>query len=323
MGGVIAALLDRAGHEVEVTARGAGLAAIREHGIHLTGAWGDHTALVAAGERLGQTPELAIVATKAMDAAAAARTNADTLRGVPVVVLQNGLGGLEAVAAELPHSPMIGALSLIAACLTAPGEVTVTAPAGTWLGSTSEAGAVSVASAAAILGDALPVTVLASPAEFVGARWTKLVINQVNALPAITGLSVQEVIGDRRLRRIMVRSMREAVRVALARGIRFVTVNNVTHRSLWVLAHAPLWVGQLVPLRLRAYLGSVPNPGSTLQSIRRGQPSEIDYLNGAVVAAAEGTGVRTPVNAALTVLVHEVERSGTFRSPAQVVAALL
>lgn len=320
MGGTIAALLERAGHEVEVTARGAGLAAIAEHGIRLTGAWGAHTARVTAGEKLSGAPELAVIATKAMDAAAAAIANADALRGVPVVVVQNGLGGLEDVVATLPHSPVIGALSLFAASLTAPGEVTVTVGAGTWLGMARDGDDDAPArAAAAVLADAMPVSVVAG---FAGARWTKLVINQVNALPAITGLSVQDVIGHRGLRRLMVRGMKEAVRVGLARGIRFEEVNGVTHRALWVLAHAPLWVGQVVPLRLRAYLGDVPNPGSTLQSIRRGQPSEIDYLNGAVVAAAGGTGIATPVNAALTALVHEAERTGTFMTPGDVLGRL-
>ncbi|HOW00540.1 MAG TPA: 2-dehydropantoate 2-reductase N-terminal domain-containing protein, partial [Rhodoglobus sp.] len=48
VGGAIAALLARAGHEVEVTARGAHLDAIRERGIHLTGGWGEYTASVLA-----------------------------------------------------------------------------------------------------------------------------------------------------------------------------------------------------------------------------------------------------------------------------------
>jgi 2-dehydropantoate 2-reductase len=67
-------------------------------------------------------------------------------------------------------------------------------------------------------------------------------------------------------------------------------------------------------------MGATPNPGSTLQSIRRGQATEIDYLNGAVVRAAEGLGRTAPVNAALVALVHEVEASGSFLSPDEVTA---
>jgi len=64
----------------------------------------------------------------------------------------------------------------------------------------------------------------------------------------------------------------------------------------------------------------VPNPGSTLQSIKRGQLTEIDYLNGAVVAAAHAGGIEAPVNEQIVDLVHEVECAGTFHSPAEVAA---
>ncbi|HEX6953357.1 MAG TPA: 2-dehydropantoate 2-reductase N-terminal domain-containing protein, partial [Agromyces sp.] len=52
LGGTFAALLSRAGHDVEVTARGASLAAIREGGIGLTGGYGEAHERVAAGEVL-------------------------------------------------------------------------------------------------------------------------------------------------------------------------------------------------------------------------------------------------------------------------------
>ena len=310
IGGTIAALLHRAGHRVEVTARGAHLDAIRRGGIRLSGAWGEHTAAVDAGIRLSRSPELAVLATKAMDAPAAATGNASALDGVPLVVAQNGLGGLEAVAAVAPRSPLIGALSLIAASLVDPGTIVVTTAAATWLGMADPAAPQGPARfAAGVLGDAIPCEVVAG---FEGARWTKLIINQVNALPAITGMSVQEVIENAELRAIMTRSMQEAARVGLARGVHFEEVNQVTHDALVALAGSPLPAAEFLALQLRGYLGDVPNPGSTLQSIRRGQASEIDYLNGAIVTAATALGMDAPVNARLVELVHDVERSGRF-----------
>lgn len=321
MGGTIAALLHRAGHEVEITARGAQLVAIRDHGIRLGGAWGNHTAAVKAEARLTRRPGLAILATKAMDAPEAAAENAKLLDGVPLVVVQNGLGGLESVADAVPAATLIGALSLIAASLVAPGEIVVTTAAATWLGmpGTDASGFRHSAAPARFAAEALSTAIPCSVVDnFAGARWTKLIINQVNALPAITGLSVQDVVGHDGLRRLMTRSMREAARVGLARGIHFEEINGVTHGGLRILAHAPLRFAEYLPVQLRAYLGDVPNPGSTLQSIRRGQASEIDYLNGAVVWAGTGTGVSTRVNAGLVELVHEVERSWTFFTPDEV-----
>ena len=66
--------------------------------------------------------------------------------------------------------------------------------------------------------------------------------------------------------------------------------------------------------------GTTPSPGSTLQRIRRGQATEIDYLNGAVVRAAQAIGRQAPVNAGLVALVHEVEARGEFFTPAEVLA---
>jgi len=303
VGGALAALLHRAGHDVEVTARGAHLDAIRAGGIRLTGGWGDHVANVAASERLSTAPQLAIVATKAHDAAAAIDDNLQALRGATILVMQNGLDGVATVQHALPGAAVVGGLALFASSYLSPGEVRITSAAVTYLGAPegSEAAARTVAQ---LLGDAVPVRVLDN---FRGAQWTKLVVNQVNALPAITDLSVQEVIAHAGLRRIMTASIRETVRVALASGVRFEALQGLSHGMLRLVAAAPLWLGQLLPLRMKRMFGSTPNPASTLQSIRRGQSTEIDYLNGAVVRAAATLGREAPVNALLVELVHEVE----------------
>ena len=155
--------------------------------------------------------------------------------------------------------------------------------------------------------------------NFTGAQWTKLIVNQINALPAITGLSAQEVIGDRRLRPILTASLQEATRVGYARGVRFGSLQGLgrPHPARRRHEHRA-GRRRRVPLLMKRRMGATPNPGSTLQSIRRGQLTEIDYLNGAVVDEARAAGIEAPVNAAITALVHEVERAGAFLTPAEV-----
>jgi 2-dehydropantoate 2-reductase len=313
VGGTLAALLARAGHEVEVTARGENLDAIREHGIRLTGGYGEYTAQVATGV---SAPELAVLATKAQDAAGALRDDAAALEGVPLVVVQNGLGGLRVAHEVLPGSPLIGGLALMAASYVSPGVVTVTGGNPLILGAGPGCTPATLASVADVLGGAIDVEV--TP-DIEGAQWTKLLINHVNALPAITGLSVQEVVADRRLLRVMTASMRETVRIARRIGVRFGAVQGVSGGILNLIGIAPLWLGAAFPRLLRRRMGDVPNPGSTLQSVRRGRLTEIDFLNGAVVTTADEHGLRAPVNAALVELVHEVERTGEFLAPEQVV----
>lgn len=319
IGGTIAALLDRVGHLVEVTARGEQLAAIRADGLRLDGGWGVHTARVAAAERLQTRPELVFVCTKAQDAEAAIRDNAALLDGITVVVVQNGLAGLRVATKLLPGADCVGALALYAASFLSPGRITVTTTANTYLGAGDGEPPASAVEAARILDAAMPSFAVEN---FTGCQWTKLMVNQVNAMPAITGLSAQETLGSRELRPIITASLQEAVRVGIARGVRFGSIQGLDDRILRFVASSPRWLAQVVPLLMRRRMGATPNPGSTLQSIRRGQLSEIDYLNGAVVAEARANGQEAPVNAALTGLVHEVEAAKAFIAPADVARRL-
>ncbi len=305
VGGALAARLAGSGHAVAVTARGAHLAAIEQGGIHLRGAWGSIDAAVTASAVLESTPEIAIIATKAQDAAAAIRDNARHLQGIPVLVVQNGLEGIATGRRELPISVVSGGLAMFAANYLRPGEITVTADGPTFVGGDG----------AAWIASALPELEFQVVRDFAGAQWSKLVVNQVNALPAITGMSVQEVVATPRLLRLLTLSMRETVGIGLASKVRFASVSGLSHGLLRAFAVAPLWIGQLLPRLMARRMGSVPNLGSTLQSIKRGQLSEIDYLNGAVVDAAHAIGLEAPVNARLVSLVHEVERTGEFVQP--------
>ncbi len=320
VGGAIAAVLHRGGHDVEVTARGSHLEAIRSAGLRLTGAWGEHTAAVIANPALTRAPELAIVATKAMDAETALRDNSQWLAGIPVVVVQNGITALDTAHAVLPKNDLIGALALFAASFLEPGHVAITTAGTTYLGGAAHGrndSTIPVEYVTATLSEVMPINVTHN---FSGAQWTKLIVNQINALPAITGLSAQETITDRTLRRVLTRSMQEAVRVAVRSGIRFEKMQGLSHRALRAFSRLPFVLAQALPLFMKSRMGSIPNPGSTLQSIRRGQKTEIDYLNGAIVSTAKRHGSEAPVNAALVELVHEVESTGEFFTVDQVVA---
>ena len=54
---------------------------------------------------------------------------------------------------------------------------------------------------------------------------------------------------------------------------------------------------------------------SMLQSLERGRRSEVGFMNGYVVEKGQETGVPTPVNAALTAMVREIEAGERRISP--------
>jgi 2-dehydropantoate 2-reductase len=192
-----------------------------------------------------------------------------------------------------------------------PGRVTVTAPGATIIDRSRQA--------AELLGAVMPVEVTD---DFRGAQWSKLVVNMVNGVPAATGLSVQQTVADPLLRPVVSRLIREAARVGLARGVRFASLQGLTPALVRFAASAPLWAVQALPRAMARRMGTVPNLGSTLQSIRRGQRTEIDYLNGAVVIEARAAGVPAPANAAVTDAVHRVEETGRFLTPAELAASV-
>lgn len=315
VGGTIAALMAAGGHSVSLVARGPQLEALRLRGLTLTGAFGSAAASITPVPGLLETPELAFVCTKAQDARTAIDAQAEHLSGIPVVIVQNGIEGLAAASGMLPDSEVLGGLAVFAASYLEPGMVTATASGPTFLGSGSGPASATALRVAGMINEVMPCTAVAN---FTGAQWTKLIVNQVNSLPAITGLSAQECIRDLGLGLILTAGMREAVRTGLASGIRFGSIMGLNHMTLRLFAASPLALGRILPLGMAKQMGPVPNPGSTLQSIRRNQRTEIDFLNGAVVNAATALGRRAPINATLTALVHQVETEGRFLSPAAV-----
>jgi 2-dehydropantoate 2-reductase len=324
LGSTFAALLDRAGHDVILVARGAQLEAVQTGGVRLTGGFGTwQTSRLTAVPRLDQEAtgavDLVVFAVKAQDTTAALSEHGSTIGTAPVLVIQNGLDGVDAVSAALPDSSCIGALSIVAASYLHPGSVTVTTPATTYIGRGVGQPDEEVRRLEVELGEALRLSAIGN---FVGAQWTKLLVNQLNALPAITGRSVQDVIADRPLRWIMTGSMRETVRTGAAAGIRFGSLQGLGNLRLRLFAMLPTVLGQSLPLLFAKRMGSVPNPGSTLQSISRGQRTEIDFLNGAVVRQARAVGRAAPVNEVLTALVHRVEEEGSFLPTSEVVRAV-
>ena len=85
-------------------------------------------------------------------------------------------------------------------------------------------------------------------------------------------------------------------------------MQRVPGRVLELIGVLPLWAAAAFPRLLARRMGSVPNPGSTLQSVRRGQLTEIDFLNGHVVRKGAELGISTPTNQALQVMVKLAER---------------
>ena len=321
VGGALAAALDRAGVQVTAVVRptSSSAAAIRSHGLRLDGARGTHTAHPTVAEQLPTNCDLVVVAVRSFQLESALTPHAERLTPggdlahVPVVVAQNGLLGPDTAARLIGRNHgVLGALALYAATGHGDGRVTLTGGGAVRVGALHPGDFALAAEVAAVIAPAFA----ASPVrDLRGALWSKLLVNHVNALPAVTGRSVQWCCRQPSTARIVAASLTETVTVADRAGVRFAPLGLIGPATVAQIRSGD--AATLVRSRLASAFGVRPNPASTLQSIRRGEPTEIDALNGAVVMTAASLRCSAPVNRMLVGLVHEVERRGRFYSLAR------
>jgi len=70
-------------------------------------------------------------------------------------------------------------------------------------------------------------------------------------------------------------------------------------------------------------MGSLRTLSSTLQSLRRGRPTEIEYLNGEIVRLGQQVGMATPWNSRIVDVVREVEQKHQFYRPDDLVGRFM
>ncbi|HEU0204293.1 MAG TPA: ketopantoate reductase C-terminal domain-containing protein, partial [Burkholderiaceae bacterium] len=156
----------------------------------------------------------------------------------------------------------------------------------------------------AVLNKAVPT---ATTGNIVGARWTKLIVNLNNVLPALCNLSFKHVYRDRFLRRLALSLMREGIAVAERAGVRLESLPGTSLPLVRLVATLPAMLAGVVAARKAAQLETHwPLKGSTWQSVERGQPTEIEYLNGEIVRQGKELGVPTPLNERAVALAQRV-----------------
>jgi 2-dehydropantoate 2-reductase len=319
IGSVVGGLLARAGEDVTVIGRRPHVDAVNRNGLRIDGVVGTMQVRVSAVERLDFVPDLALLTMKTQSVAAAAREIRPFVAGVPVVTMQNGVRSDELVADVLGKEDVLSCVVVLGATFLEPGSVTYTTQGVLVLGAPFGSIDEQTRSVAATLNKAIPTRLSTNIA---GAHWTKLIVNENNALPAVTGLSIQEVNQRPALRELSVLLMKEAAATIAAAGIKLASLPGLPKTALRTMLSLPTPVASRLLKLLSRSLGEAPALGSTLQSVRRGETTEIDYLNGEIVVLGKRIGRPTPYNAAVVKLVHQVEATGSFLTTEEVTAAV-
>jgi len=264
--------------------------AINATGLRLSGA-GEVVGRVQATADPAALPpcELGIVATKSQHTSAAMAATAHAFEQGSVCSVQNGAGNEELVAEHVQR--VIRGTTFPAGHVIEPGHVGWDTRGDTHIGPFEPSAAPMkdvIALADACTRAGMPKHALEDAR---GAQWRKLIFNAAsNAIAALTGRTHGQV-AEPPTRDLAWAVMAEGRAVADAQGITL----DLSPEDLF--DHAA---------RRDVAYGHKP---SMLQDVEAGRETEIDFLNGAIVAFGERHGVDAPLNRALTQLVKGKERA--------------
>ncbi|WP_206243488.1 ketopantoate reductase family protein [Novosphingobium terrae] len=246
---------------------------------------------------IGETFDVAIVLTHSAGTEQAALDAASILRPDSTVFsLQNGLGQEDVLSEILGRGRIIGGKTYVGGLMLAPGKVQATVQGKrTLIGELNGQPSERAAQIARLMSDHGVPTEM--PADIRSAIWDKLLINAATgALSTITRMPYGELYAQPEIERTACAAVAEAMAVARSEGIAL-TISEPM--EAWRMASAGL------PDNFRT---------SMLSTILKGGRSEIDFINGAIVARGQRNGVPTPVNAALVACIKGIEASGIFAS---------
>lgn len=301
LGSAVGGFMGKAGHAVTLVGRDPHMAAVAGQGLRITGIWGEHrvTGLDARARVEGLESgsfDLVLVAVKSYDTLAAVKPIAplvgpDTL----VCSYQNGLGNAESIASVVGWERTIGARAIYGVVVREPGWIDITVIANpTALGTYHEATSVArVQEIVAAMDDAgLPAV---HTDRIRTALWGKVAYNcALNPLSALLDVPYGGLLETEFTRE----TLREIVHEVYA-------VGNAMEVELDPAApeeYIALLFEKLIPPTAAHY-------ASMCADFQHRRRTEIDALNGAIVAYANERGIPCPVNTLLTRLVRAREHA--------------
>jgi 2-dehydropantoate 2-reductase len=296
IGGLIAAELHAAGHQVTLCARRSLTrllvereGAVRDLAVVSVGDAGDGALAVATSPADVSPVPWVIVALKGQDSPAAGAWLSQLVDGDTVVIaVQNGIEHRERIGPQAHGAVVLPALANTAVERIAPGHLVHRA--GDLLTVPDDSASESFSR---LLG-ASALRVKIEP-DFVSAAWRKLLSNlAANPLTTLTNRRM-EVFADPMIRELALGLLREAVVIGRAEGA---------------------LLGDDEPERTLAAYAQVPTDSGTSMLYDRtaGRPLEYDALTGAVVRAALRHGLQAPLNQALLALLAGLDATATRRS---------
>jgi 2-dehydropantoate 2-reductase len=150
--------------------------------------------------------------------------------------------------------------------------------------------------------------------------WAKLLINLNNPLNALSGLPLREELAQHSWRQCLAALQKEGLYVLEAAGIRPAQLTALPAHWLPKVLSLPDALFHRVASRM---LAIDPWARSSMwDDLQAGRPTEVDYINGEIVALATSKGMRAPLNARVVELIREAEQAHMRWEPHALLKAL-
>lgn len=309
IGGTTATMIREKGYDIDIVeANHERAEKIRKEGITLTGAIGNHTQkfnVFESPDELTEKYDVCIIATKYFALASVAEKMLPHVKEDGIFMsMQNGICTKilsDVVGVDKTAGCMIG----FGATMLPNGDVNVTSSGELKIGRVTGVIDTKIKELGEIYKAVLPTKVV----DNIDAQlYSKLIINScINSIAPLTGECVGVMLSDDAAKSIFLQIAREATYVAKKMGLKVPPYATVLNYNLLLISDAN-WFNSIAKLLVTIVgkkFGDV-RP-STLQSLDRGEKTEIDIFNGYIVKQGKEYGVPTPVNEQIWNFIKKIE----------------
>ncbi|MFQ5560386.1 MAG: ketopantoate reductase family protein [Nitrospinota bacterium] len=288
VGGYFGGRLANMGKDVTFVARGKRQVLLKQNGLQVESKNGGFNLNVHVQEKPRGAFDLIIFAVKSYHFAEASRLiEKNVSSNTTVLSLLNGVDSEETLGQAFGQEKVLGGIAFIGSTLQESGVISHTAAGSVTIGELSGKKSTRCRDVQKIFSSS---GVHCRVSEAIQSDiWAKMIWNVgFNAVTAITGTLVSDVLQFRKTEELIIEAMEEACRVARAEKIPL--AENIVLKTMEKTRNA----------------GAIKT--SMLQDVERGTQTEIDSLNAAVVRLGEKHGIPVPVNRTLVQLVSYMSR---------------
>lgn len=302
VGGMLAA----AGRRVALLVRPRVKGEIEHFGLRLTDHDGSENKLGAGQLALSEDPSIfhsagiVLVTVKSADTAdVAEQIGQHAPHDAVVVSLQNGIGNVAVLGERLGGRRVLAGMVPFNVIAMGEGRFHRSTSGDIHIGEDTENTAAALS---------VPGLTMRASRDITGVQWGKLIINLNNALSALSDMPLAAQLASRDWRRLFADQMAEGLAALKAAGIAPVSATPIPMGWTPTLLRLP-------DVIFNAILGRTmkidPEARSSMwQDLKQGRKTEIDYLQGAVIALAEQNNIDVPLMRRIVALIKEAEVAG-------------